>query len=180
MIKLTGELAEETQEILNDLHEGIDVGRKIITTTHSLENKLLGLDLIFSHISFNYDQPVIDFFWEIQEEVEELVEFLKTEEKHGLHIIAQEQAAEKRGKKWILKHREIIEEEIKQEKEIDIAIVKKIHQTFLKIKEFIDQKQIFAKHHNKAAELNHIIQKIFHFFSTYEHLFRRYLKELKE
>ncbi|MCK4590003.1 MAG: hypothetical protein KAT77_06165 [Nanoarchaeota archaeon] len=179
MVDLTGEVAEEAQEALNDLHHGIDIGQKIVTATHSLENKLLSLDLVFTHISFNYDQNIIDFFWEMQEIIEELVAFLESEERKELHIVAEEKAALKLGKKWVLKHREVVEEEIKKEILVEKEIIQKIHEVFTKIKTLIEKKQIFTQHHEKAAEVKHILEKLFHFFSTYEQIFKKLIKELE-
>lgn len=98
MVELTGELGEEAQEVLNDLHIGIDAGKKIATATHDFELKLLAIDNVIMHIQFNYmeHEDLNEFFMEISDELVELRDELEALKKGKIHVILEEEAAEKR------------------------------------------------------------------------------------
>ena len=121
MVDLTGELAEEAQEVLNDLHIGIDAGKKIATAAHDFEIKLLAMDKLIMHIQFNYGEheDLTAFFGEISDEIVQLREGLEVLEKGAIHVVLNEEAADKRGAFWTLRHRKKIEEEVKEEMETD-------------------------------------------------------------
>ena len=196
MVDLTGELGEEAQEVLNDLHIGIDAGKKIANTTHDFEVKLLAIDMLIMHIQFNYmeHEDLNEFFMEISDEIVELRDELEALEKGEIHVILEEEAAEKKGTSWILKHRKKIEDEIKNEADIDKAILQKIYQAFSSLKEKFSQvDHLFSVDIEKATvknvkleleeaeeEVKHILERLMGFFVTYEKIFRKELERLEK
>ena len=196
MVDLTGELGEEAQEVLNDLHIGIDAGKKIANTTHDFETKLLAIDMLIMHINFNYmeHEDLNEFFMEISDEIVELRDELEALEKGEIHIVLEEEAAEKKGTSWILKHRKKVEDEIKEEADIDKAILQKIHQAFRSLKEKFSQvDHLFSVDIEKATvknvkleleeaeeEVKHILERLMGFFVTYEKIFREELERLEK
>lgn len=196
MGKLTGELGEEAQEVLNDLHLGINAGKKIATTTHDFEVKLLAMDMLIMHIQFNYaeHEDLNEFFMEISDEIVKLREELEALEKGEIHVVLKEEAAEKEGVSWILKHRNKVEDEIKEEADIDKAILRRIYQVFRSLKaKFSQVEHLFTVDIGKAKvkeikleleeaekEVKHILEKLMGFFVTYEKIFHEELKRLEK
>ena len=187
MVELTGELAEEAQEVLNDLHVGIDVGKHIVTATHDFETKLLATDMLFMHIDFNYShyEDLNGFFVEVSETIVELRDELEALGKGEIHILLEEEATEKKSTKWALKHRKKIEEEIKEEIEVDINIIKKIQVALVKIRRFFEEAEHLFSIHIKTAtvekmkieleegeeEVKHILRTLLQFILVYEKIF---------
>ena len=154
MVELAGELAEEAQEVLNDLHLGIDVGKKIVSATHDFEIKLSAVDMLFMHIDFNYsdNDDLNDFFVDVSDTLVNLGEELEALKKGAIHLILEEEAAEKRGTSWVLKHRKKVGDEIKEEIEVDSKIIKKTHLAFIKLTRlFWDAEHLFSVNIKKAT-----------------------------
>ena len=196
MVELTGELGEEAQKVLNDLHIGIDAGKKMVTATHDFEVKLLAIDMLIGHIQLNYmkHEDLTDFFMEISDEIVELRDELEALKKGEIHVILEEEAAGKKGTSWILKHRKRIDDELKEEVDIDNAILQKIHQAFRSLKEKFSQvDHLFSIDIKKATvktieldleeaekEVKHILERLMGFFITYEKIFRKELERLEK
>ncbi|MBT3450507.1 hypothetical protein HN652_01075 [archaeon] len=194
MVELTGMMGEEAQEVLNDLHIGIDANKKIITKTHDFEIKLLAIDMLIMHIEFNYmeHEDLNEFFKEISDKIIELREELDILEKGEIHVILEQKSAEKMGTGWILKHRKKVEDEIKKETDIEKKILQKIHQTFKILKEKFSQvdhlfsvdienatvKETRLELEEAEEEIKHILEKLMGFFVTYNKIFRMELERL--
>ena len=195
MVKLTGDFWEEAQEVLSDLHVGIDAGKKIAIATHDFETKLLAIDMLFMHIEFNYveHEDLHQFFVEISEELVELRNELGVLEKGKIHVVLDEEAAKKIGTAWILKHRKKFKNEIKEEINIDKKILQKISLTFSSLKEKFSQvehlfeidvdkaivKEVKLELKESENEVKHIIERLIGFFITYEKIFNEELNKLK-
>ncbi len=196
MVDLTGELGEEAKEVLNDLHFGIDAVKKIATATHDFVLKLLAIDMLIMHIKSNYaeHEDLHQFFMEISDELVELRDELEDLEKGEIHVVLDEEAAKKRGTSWILKHRKKVEDEIKEEVDIDKEILQKIHNVFMRLKEKFSQvDHLFSVDIEKATvknvrleleeaeeEVKHILERLMGFFVTYENIFRKELERLEK
>ena len=195
MVELTGELAEEAQEVLKDLHIGIDAGKKIVLATHDFEVKLLAIDMLIMHIQFNYmeHEDLNEFFMEISDEIVELRDTLESLEKGEVHLVLEEEAAEKRGTSWVFKHRKKVEDEIKEETDILKVDLEILHQFFKRLKEKFSQvDHLFSVDIEKATltevkleleeaeeEVKHILERLMGFFATYEKIFSDELKRLE-
>ena len=92
-MELTGELAQEAQEALNDLHKGIDSGKNIVTSTHNFEIKLHAVDTALGHIHMNFmdAEDLVAFTFDIADEIIELREDIAQLEKEEIHIIKLEE-----------------------------------------------------------------------------------------
>lgn len=194
MIKLTGEYGEEAQEVLKDLHLGIDAGKNIITATHNFEIKLLAMDMLIMHINFKYEQhqDLTEFFMEISDELVRLREELSALEKGEIHVILEEKAAEKRGISWMLRHIKKVKKKIKEESDLDKAILQRVARVFQELTDKFSQvDHLFSVNLQKATvteikleleeaekELQHILEQLLGFFITYNKIFRKELERL--
>lgn len=193
-MKLTGEMAEEAEQSLENLRQGIDVDKKIITSAHDFEVKLASIEILINHLHLNYwDHDDRDFFLQIPDLITELWAEIQALEKGEMHILLEEEAAQKLGKKWVIKHRKKIGEEIKEETRVDKKIIQDLHQAFVDLKQHFAQaehlftadlnqgkvKKINAELGEKEKEFKHIIERLLQFIQAYEQIFREYLKELK-
>jgi len=186
MVELTGMFGEEIKLALEALHEGIDAGKKTVKATHDFESKLIAIDQLLMFVHEDYWQEDIgQLLIEISDKIKALREELEALEKGEIHIILEEEATKKKSAFWILKHRKKIEEEIKEEIEVSINIIKKLEATFVSIKAlFVKSKHIFSVNIGKATinkikieleegeeEVKHILEKLMQFILAYEHLF---------
>lgn len=62
MVELTGIMAEEAAEVLQDLHHGIDVLKSVVTASHDLDLKLSSIDVVIQHVVMEYPSKVADIF----------------------------------------------------------------------------------------------------------------------
>ncbi len=194
MVKLTGDMGEIAQEVLDDLHSGIDVGRNIVHSTHNFRIKLEAVDNVFAHIEIDY--PDLADFGEFFAEVGEIIMHLEAQLRdleHGeIHIVRKEKSAERHGEEWVLKHIKKVKEKLEEEKDVDEEIIKDIHAALVKIKKlFLKAEHLFEiqeketrikelKHklEEKEEEMKHIIEKLMQFLFTYEKIFKEFLDKL--
>lgn len=87
-----------------------------------------------------------------------------------------------------------IEDEVKEEADIDKAILQKIHLAFRKLKEkfsqvnhlfFVDIEKATVKNvklelEEAEEEIKHILERLMGFFVTYEKIFRKELERLEK
>lgn len=191
MVELTGDFGPLIQELLEDLHSGIDAGKKTVHAVHDFDAKLQALNEALGLLGMDYMEfpEIHGLFTLIGGEVEDLSKQLEILGKKELHILLEEEAAEAKGKKWILKHRKLVEGEIKSEKELEAEIVRIIHKAFVQIrKEFTDMEHLFEVDISKAEvtsvkeelkefeeEFRHVMEKLMQFFAFYEHFFQQQL-----
>lgn len=191
MVKLIGEFGEEAQEALRDLHRGIDAGKSIVTAVHDFEIKLSAVDIVIGHIEFNYShyEGLYAFFTELSDMIVELRDELEQLEKGEIHFVLEEEAAKKKSTQWILMHRKAIEEVIKEEKEVDKQIIRKIHRAFVKLRKlFIKSEHLFSLYIRKTEikkfklkleedeeQVKHILEQLMRFIFAYEKIFKRAL-----
>jgi len=195
MTKLTGEYGDIATEILEDLHIGIDIGRKTVHATHNFQIKLMAVDQIFMHIE-------ADEYWRFEDLYAFLEEFHiiivdlhddLTKLEHGdIHIVRKEKSAEKKGIEWIIKHKKKVEKELEHEKDVEEKIIKKIHKALKDIKKiFLKADHLFLIHEEettikeikidleeKEAEIKHLVEKLMQFLFMYEKFFKELLEEL--
>ncbi|MBI2666547.1 hypothetical protein HYX13_02955 [Candidatus Woesearchaeota archaeon] len=192
MVTLTGELAEEAQQVLEDLHRGIDAGKKAVTATHDFETKLLAMDMLIMHLHFNYaeHEGLIEFFIQISECIVALRDELEALNLGEIHIIIQEEATEKKSPLWVFKHRKKVKKRIVQEQELEremlqkvAAAWKKMYQKFQEAEELfvvdlkkIKVKEIYLELEEKHEEVKHILERLLGFFGAYQHFLQQQLK----
>ena len=197
MIRLKGEFGEGTKEALRDLHLGIKVGKRIISATHSFEIKLSIIESsIMNHVNFDdqYSEAFIEFFEKITYDIINMRDELEEMEKGEVHIVLEEEAAEKLGTKWILKHINKVEDDIESEIELEKELIEKIHQFIVKIKNyFIEAEHLFSMNIEKSIikkinieseenedEVKHILKNLLLFVLFYEKIFEQTLNDLEE
>ncbi len=206
MVKLEGELAFEAQEALGAMHEGIDIGKRIVTATHNLENKLLAFDYVMMHIEFNYSHhdEIYTFFTEISDIIAALNKKLNKIRRGGLHFIAEEKTIEN----WILKHKlseagkrvrvwhkiiATIKWEKREEVLVNKRIIRRLNADFQKLKKlYSEADHLFLIHEEKAKiteiklkleedeeRVKHILEQVMRFIFTYEKLLGEMVRELE-
>ncbi len=195
MIQLSGDLGWQAQEALDDLHLGIDAGRSVVTATHNFEQKLWGVDTLSAH-SFDYDSSHEDlaaFFDGLFRELLSLREELDALEKGELHFVLEQEAAEKSGAPWLVRHRKIVNDEVKEEARIAKKLLQRVHHVFLELKaKFAEGEHMFAVDLEKAQvtqmklqerhaeeEIKYFIERLLAFFVAYENILRKELARLE-
>ena len=193
MSRFTGMAAEDAEQVLNDLHLGIDVGKKLVTATHQLDDKLASLYILMNHITMEYPEEITDFLEKIIVESHDFVPELKKFESEELHLVLLESAAEAVGPRWIFSHRAKVEAELKEESKVVKKHLQHVHKYLLIIqKEFVEAKHLFLVDIEKCKitemridlvgkekEFEHIIENLLLFLKVYLHLLESKLKEMK-
>ncbi len=131
------------------------------------------------HVDLEYTDEAPEFadpLREVQEELMLLYARLQEKEKHCLHIVLEEEAAQKKGKRWVLKHRKIVEGDIKEEIDLEKEIIVDIRKTFMGVKEKLDP----TTHIEDDEESKHILERLSSFVTFYEDIFRQFLAKLED
>lgn len=164
MVKLTGPLAEEAEEALQDLHRDIDVEKHIATATHNIVDKLISFDYVTAHIAekHNPDSQAFEFFMDISDELVELREAIRDLEKGHLHVLLEEEAADKMNRKWRIGHLQTIKDYMHRAHEVDTELLHRVHQFLRNMKVKCSEAGILD------GESEHILENIMKFFATYE------------
>ena len=189
MVELSGFMAEEVEEVLKDLHLGVDVGKKIVTADHDLDLKLSSFDVLIHHAVMEYPPEIADFFEDVVSEMDEFRKELSLFDKGGMHLILQEEAAATKGSHWIFVHKKKLTEELHQEERIIQDHLRKVkthlqslHQKLLNSSHFSlsledSSSQIHFDVEGKEEELLHILKQMLLFLTIYLHLLEEELMQ---
>ncbi len=197
MVDLTGEFyAEEAQEVINDIHIGIEAGKKIVISTHDFETKLLATDMLFMHLQMEYSEydELHDFFVEVSEKLVELRDELEELRKGEIHFVISLEAAEKVGRKWSLHHLKKVKGSLKGVSDVSRDAIFRIDKTFEEIKILFNQSDhlfevsieeatvgsVKMELEEKEKEVRHILERLLRFILAYEKLFKEALGKVKK
>lgn len=193
-MELTGEMAEEAMMVLEEIHSDIDFNKKIVTATHDFEMKIQALDLIFWHINEKEEYaPYHRLFDQVSVLITEISGYFDKIKVKEMNFLLEEEAAEKMEKVWITFHHRKIKKNLRKEKIFRKKIIKRVHQYLMRARKLFQQsrhplsvnidegkiKELRANVRGMEEELKHILEKIFQFLITYEHLFKQALTQLK-
>ena len=193
MVQLTGGFAEEAQGVLDTLHIGIDVGKRIVIASHDFTTKLSAVDMVFMHTQMEYQDydELHEFFVDVSDVLVELRDELDALRKGEIYFIVKLEAAEKR-KNWTLTHFKKIKKELHQVEDVDRKIFFVIHAALEKVRQLFQQAEhLFELDIKKATvdvkveleegeeEVKHILERLIQFILAYEQIFKKELKKLK-
>ena len=188
------EIPNMAYEALNDLKESIDIEKEIIIFNHNFENKLLAIDLIIMHFHENYSHH--DDLFEVFLELGDLIEDLRKKNEIAgageLHILLEEEAAQKKSSRWMIAHRRKFSKEKKQFRRLVKVFLKRLHETIVEVRElFTKSSNLFFFEGKKLVKINidldpdekteitNIVETLLKVLITYEIFFKEELKKLE-
>jgi hypothetical protein len=181
--------AIDFRTVIKDLAEDIDFEKKLIKNSHRFEDKLSAAEVVIDQFVIDNLEKSPDLMRVIRNIGNEIRKLLKTLKKwdHGeINIVLELEAAQKKGKEWILKHKKQVEGEIVEEKKLEKKVLRLVKQFFKDLrKEFEKSKHLFdvslenarvakfkAKIQADEEDFKLVIEGLLQFTMAYEHIFK--------
>ena len=164
---------EDINAIMETLEEGIDIERETVKGLHEMEVRLHQVSAIANLLM--EEEHFVDFLFDLGEVIDELLIKLKMAEDGELHLVAEGQAAKRLGRKWTLKHRARIKEEILEETEHEKRIIEIITDYMKRINKLFDENK---EEFYEDEEIHAMCQKLHKLFGFYLELFKKELNRL--
>ena len=165
---------ETIAELMDQLHLGIDVTNNTVNGLHKMDEKFHHLSAI-THLLME-EGEFVDFLFDVGEVISDMLEELRMDEAGELHLIAEEEAAEKLGVNWTLKHRARIKKLVLEETEHERRIITIIHNSMVKINSLFEENK---EEFHEDPEIHALCQKFHVLFTFYLNLFQKELKRLE-
>ena len=140
MVEISDE-EKEARRDLRSLQKGIDIGNKVVRTTHDFQEKLHDAQGVTYHLlaRCSHNQDVKELLEKIVREFTNLIEILQVERKGFLHIVTEEKAILKFRKETRYDERgQWLEKKLVEEKEADALILTICQEHFQRLKELFE------------------------------------------